>query len=146
MGGSNAAVLLLPCEAGVGAVTSGTVLVTKPGLVYLGHEGGYVTIWQTSNTSSQTPTCTSSLKIATSDILCMQGVHDRLWSGSRNGFITALDVETKPWTVTNVWKHGGYSGGGQEEETWDGRPTKTDLPVVRLMIDVAGVEKVCDPL
>jgi len=30
---------------GVGVVTCGTILPSTPGIVYLGHEGGYVTVW-----------------------------------------------------------------------------------------------------
>ncbi|KAG8855867.1 hypothetical protein FRB96_006689 [Tulasnella sp. 330] len=138
---SNKSGVLLPTESGVGAVTSATVLPTRPGQVYLGHEGGYITIWETSPPSSSTTTpaaCVATLKISTSDILCLEGVHNRLWCGYRNGSISAYDVETKPWTVTNVWKHGGHQ---DEEAPWESGKAKIEPPVVRLMVDVAGAEK-----
>ncbi|KAG9024319.1 hypothetical protein FRB95_011653 [Tulasnella sp. JGI-2019a] len=132
----NKSATLLPTEAGVGAVTSATVLPTHPGKVYLGHEGGYITIWDASSPTSTT--CIATLKIATSDILCLEGVHNRLWCGYRNGLISAYDVETKPWTVTNVWKHGGH---GQDDKIWEDGKARMDVPVVKLMVDIAGIEK-----
>lgn len=141
------AATLLLTEAGVGAVTSATVLVTKPGLVYVGHEGGYVTVWDVSSvnttagadataptTSPLPPKCIQTLKVATTDIVCLEGVHGRLWAGSRNGFISAYDVEHRPWMATNIWKHGGYVGSEVEGD-------RKGLPVLRLLVDYADLEK-----
>lgn len=143
------AATLLSTEAGVGAVTSATVLVTKPGLVYVGHEGGYVTVWDVSSvnttagadatastTSLLPPKCIQTLKVATTDIVCLEGVHGRLWAGSRNGFISAYDVEHRPWMATNIWKHGGFVGSEVEGD-------RKGLPVLRLLVDYADLEKVC---
>ncbi|KIO19887.1 hypothetical protein M407DRAFT_82236 [Tulasnella calospora MUT 4182] len=140
------AATLLLTEGGVGAVTSATVLVTKPGLVYVGHEGGYVTVWDVSSfnptseidpnssTPSLPPKCLQTLKVSTTDIVCLEGVHGKLWAGSRNGFISAYDVEQRPWMVTNVWKHGGYVGSEVEGD-------RKGLPVLRLLVDYADLEK-----
>lgn len=99
-----------------GAVTSGTILPSHPDHVYLGHEGGYISIWNVA-TSDGIPTCVEVVKVSTSDVLCLEGVNDRLWAGGRKGTISAYDVGVKPWIVTNCWDaHGG-------------------LPVSRLFVD-----------
>ena len=92
---------LLPTEH-VGTVTCGTVLPSNPGYVYLGHEGGTVTIW-TLEGGQGTPGCVDVIKVSMSDILCLAGVNDRLWGGSRAGHISAYDTSQKPWVVTNSW-------------------------------------------
>lgn len=92
---------LLPLEH-VGSVTSGTVLQTHPGKIFLGHEGGVITIWDMKSDDGY-PTCIEVVKVSTSDVLCLEGVYDRLWAGSRNGTVVAYDIESKPWVVTNSW-------------------------------------------
>lgn len=89
---------LLPTEH-VGTVTCGTMLPSNPGYVYLGHEGGTVTVW----TLEGGPECVDVVKVAMSDILCLAGVNDRVWSGSRAGQISAYDTSQKPWIMTNSW-------------------------------------------
>ena len=90
-----------------GAVTSGTILPSHPDHVYLGHEGGYISIWNVA-TGDGIPVCVEVVKVSTSDVLCLEGVNDRLWAGGRKGTIAAYDVSTKPWVVTNCWDaHGG---------------------------------------
>ncbi|KAG8903825.1 hypothetical protein FRB99_002676, partial [Tulasnella sp. 403] len=144
--------VLLSTELGVGAVTSGAVLINKPQLVYLGHEGGYISVWDVSHIGQSpasalgpsspasahpspiTPSCIQTVKVSVTDIMCLQGVHTRLWAGSRNGLISAYDVEHHPWLVTNAWKHGGY-GGARSEGSEEG---KRGLPVMKLMVDIGG--------
>lgn len=92
---------LLPTEH-VGTVTCGTMLPSNPGYVYLGHEGGTVTIWALEG-GQGAPECVDVVKVSMSDILCLAGVNDRLWGGSRAGHISAYDVSQKPWVVTNSW-------------------------------------------
>ena len=92
---------LLPTEH-VRTVTCGTILPSNPGYVYLGHEGGTVTIWALEGEQG-TPECVDVVKVSTSDILCLAGVNDRLWSGSRAGHISAYDTSQKPWVMTNSW-------------------------------------------
>ncbi|TDL18444.1 DNase I-like protein [Rickenella mellea] len=112
---------LLPLET-VGAVTSGTILPSQPSTVYLGHEGGFISLW-TIATSTSVPTCTEVIKVSASDVLCLEGVNDRLWAGSRKGMIAAYDVVQRPWVVTNCWNaHNG-------------------LPVQRLGVDPWSMEK-----
>ena len=92
---------LLPTEH-VGTVTCGTMLPSNPGYVYLGHEGGTVTVWMLEG-GQCAPECVDVVKVAMSDILCLAGVNDRLWSGSRAGQISAYDASQKPWIMTNSW-------------------------------------------
>lgn len=99
-----------------GAVTSGTILPSHPDHVYLGHEGGYISIWNVV-TGDGIPTCVEVVKVSVSDVLCLEGVHDRLWAGGRKGTISVYDVSSKPWVVINCWDaHGG-------------------LPVLRIFVD-----------
>lgn len=112
---------ILPLEH-VGAVTSGTVMQTHPDQVFLGHEGGYVTIWHT-KTEDGTPVCIEVVKVSASDVLCLEGVNDRLWAGGRSGVISAYDIEHKPWTVTNNWI------------------AHSELPVQKIFLDPYSIEK-----
>jgi hypothetical protein len=105
----------------VGAVTSGTVLSSTPGMVYLGHEGGWVTIWIE---GGDTPTHIGTVKISVTDVLALEGAGSRLWAGNRKGMVYAYDVKTKPWTVTNSWRAHG------------------ELPVTRLTVDTVAITQV----
>ncbi|THG99615.1 hypothetical protein EW145_g7230, partial [Phellinidium pouzarii] len=112
---------LLPLEH-IGAVTAGAVLQAYPDKVYLGHEGGIITIWDLKGEDG-TPTCVEVVKVSASDVLCMAGVGSRLWAGNRKGVITAYDVEQRPWVMTNNWQaHAG-------------------LPVQKLFVDPYSIEK-----
>ena len=92
---------VLPTEH-VGTVTSGTVLPSHPNHVYLGHEGGFVTIWSTAKDDG-VPVCEEVMRISHSDVLCLVGINDRLWVGGRNGTIAVYNVESRPWVMTNNW-------------------------------------------
>jgi len=81
-----------------GAVTSATILPLAPETVYLGHEGGFVSIW-----SSEEMACQQVIKISASDILALEGCGERLWAGNRKGQIWVYDVSQKPWQATNIW-------------------------------------------
>ena len=81
-----------------GAVTSATLMPLKPGEVYLGHEGGFVSSW-----SEDDLACLRVFKISSSDILALEGVGQRLWAGNRKGQIHVYDVAVMPWQVTNIW-------------------------------------------
>lgn len=81
-----------------GAVTSGTILPLKPDVVYIGHEGGFVSVW-----SADYINCLQVLKTSTTDILSLEGVGERLWVGNRKGQIHVYDVNEKPWRTTNIW-------------------------------------------
>jgi hypothetical protein len=107
----------------VGAVTAGTELASHPGHVYLAHEGGCVSIWAMPSGTSAPPTCVEVMRVSTSDVLSLAGVHDRLWAGSRGGGIAAYDVSARPWLVTRAWAAHGT------------------LPVLRLAVDAFSVER-----
>ena len=103
-----------------GAVTSGTMLSSHPDHVYLGHEGGSISVWNIA-TSDGIPACVEVVKVSASDVLCLEGVNDRLWAGGRKGTIAVYDVSTKPWVVTKCWDaHGG-------------------LPVSRIFVDLYAI-------
>ncbi|KAG2361222.1 Endonuclease/exonuclease/phosphatase [Suillus spraguei] len=103
----------------VGAVTSGTLLQSHPGFAYLGHEGGFISIWNL----AAGPECTDIVKVSSSDVLSLEGVGMRLWAGGRTGVICAYDVSSRPWVVTNAWN--AHSG----------------LPVMRMFVDPWSIEK-----
>jgi hypothetical protein len=106
----------------VGAVTSGSILQSQPHNVYLGHEGGFISIWSMV-INSGIPQCVEVMKVSASDVLSLEGVGERLWAGGRNGTISAYDVVSRPWVVTSAWNaHPG-------------------LPVLRLATDPYSIEK-----
>ncbi|KAF5371467.1 hypothetical protein D9615_009590 [Tricholomella constricta] len=113
---------LMPTEH-VGTVTSATIIPSRPGFVYMGHEAGFVSIW-TLESEDGHPRCLEVMKISTSDVLSVEGVNDRLWAGGRGGMISAFDVSQKPWVVTNCWTaHPG-------------------LPVLKMSVDHYGIDKI----
>jgi hypothetical protein len=105
----------------VGAVTSGTIVPSQPHHVYLGHEGGYVSLW--TNAPDGFPQCVDVMKVSVSDVLSLEGVNKRLWAGGRKGMISAYDVSVRPWVVTNCWNAHG------------------ELPVMRLSVDCYGINR-----
>jgi WD40 repeat protein len=112
---------LLPTEH-VGPVTSATILPSQPGMVYVAHEEGSISMWELNTEDGYR--CVEVMKISASDILSLEGVSNRLWAGSRNGTISAYDVSQKPWLVTNSWNaHPGF-------------------PVMKLMINHYAITKV----
>ncbi|KAH9936881.1 DNase I-like protein [Epithele typhae] len=112
---------LLPTQH-LGAVSAGTMLASDLGRVYLGHEGGHISVWETGDGDTP-PQCVEVVKISSSDVLSLEGVNDRLWAGTRKGTISAYDITSKPWTVTNCWM------------------AHQNLPVLRLMVDTWSMEK-----
>lgn len=111
---------VLPSEH-VGPVTSATILPSQPGMLYVGHEEGYISLWLL-DTDDGYPQCLEVTRVAMSDVLCLEGVNDRLWAGGRNGMISAYDISHQPWLVTNSWNaHPG-------------------LPVLKLMTNHYGIE------
>ncbi|KAH7903049.1 WD40-repeat-containing domain protein, partial [Hygrophoropsis aurantiaca] len=105
----------------VGAVTSGTLLPSHPDHLYLGHEGGFITIWDLA--AEGIPQCVEVMKVSASDVLSLEGVNNRLWAGGRKGMVSAYDVAQRPWVVTNCWS------------AHDG------LPVMKLFVDPFAIEK-----
>ncbi|KAJ9109144.1 hypothetical protein QFC21_000472 [Naganishia friedmannii] len=101
-----------------GAVTAAAVLSSDPSLVYLAHEGGYVSIFDRDSLA-----CVSVFKISSSDVLSLEGVGDRLWAGYRTGMVHVYDVSTKPWTTTNTWL------------------AHPEHPLLRIQVDKSSVEQ-----
>ncbi|KZO93804.1 DNase I-like protein [Calocera viscosa TUFC12733] len=110
----------LVCPEPLGAVTAGCILPSQPDVIYLGHEGGYLSVW---SRTDEDPKFIKSVKIGPSDILALEGVMNSLWIGNRQGVIAAYDVSPWPWRVANMWKAHG------------------DSPVTRLLVDVIGIER-----
>ncbi|WVQ81931.1 hypothetical protein IAT38_004058 [Cryptococcus sp. DSM 104549] len=119
-----------PCAAGVmppakslfctewtGAVTSATYMPLRRGTIYLGHEGGFVSVWDVEGL-----VCTQVLKISTTDILALEGVGESLWAGNRKGQVHVYDITEKPWQTTNIWA---------------GHP---DNPIQALLVDPYSIE------
>ncbi|KAJ7165620.1 Endonuclease/exonuclease/phosphatase [Mycena crocata] len=109
-----------PLEA-VGAITDATMLPSNPGVVYVSHEAGSVSLWTLED--GGWPRCIEVVRVSTSDVLCVEGVNNRLWAGGRSGMISAYDVSVKPWVVTNCWM------------------AHPKLPVNELAVDHYGIEK-----
>ncbi|KAJ6579596.1 DNase I-like protein [Mycena vulgaris] len=112
---------VVPLEA-VGAITDATMLPSNPGVVYVAHEAGAVSLW-TLDEDGGWPRCVEVVRVSTSDVLCVEGVNNRLWAGGRSGMISAYDVSVRPWVVTNCWM------------------AHTKLPVNELAVDHYGIEK-----
>jgi len=92
---------ILPHEH-VGQVTTAAMLASQPDKVFVGHEEGYVSAWLL-DTPDGWPVCSEVIKVSTSDIVALEGVNDKLWTGSRNGMISVFEVSQRPWTMTNSW-------------------------------------------
>ncbi|THH32183.1 hypothetical protein EUX98_g2010 [Antrodiella citrinella] len=104
----------------IGSVLSGAVLPSQPDKVFLGHEGGHVTVWAVS--PDGVIQCEEVVKVSASDVLCLEGVNNRLWAGGRQGTISAYDVAPRPWVMTNQWM------------------AHQKLPLVTIAVDPYGIE------
>ncbi|KZV66755.1 DNase I-like protein [Peniophora sp. CONT] len=109
---------ILPTEP-LGAVMCGGIVPSEAGRVFLGHEGGCVSVWSTLGTGL--PECIDVVKVGATDILALEGVHDKLWTSGRGGRINAYDVSHRPWVQTASWS------------------AHNELPISRLVVDVVGV-------
>jgi hypothetical protein len=117
---------VLPTEQ-VGTVTSGTILPSDPDHVYLGHEGGFITIWLLA-TDDGIPVCEEVMRISNSDVLCLVGINNRLWVGGRNGTIVAYSVDSRPWIMTNNWV-----------AHWN---SQSVLPLQKIAVDPYSIDKI----
>lgn len=87
-----------------GSATSATVMPLDPSITYIGHEGGFVSLWTIAEGQLQ---CVRVLKVSSTDILSLEGVGERLWAGNRRGEIHAWKLDEMPWATTNIWNaHG----------------------------------------
>jgi hypothetical protein len=117
---------VLPTEQ-VGTVTSGTILPSDPDHVYLGHEGGFVTVWLLA-TDDGLPVCEEAMRISNSDVLCLVGINNRLWVGGRNGTIAVYSVDSRPWVMTNNWV-----------AHWN---SQSPLPLQKIAVDPYSIDKI----
>ncbi|WWC90809.1 uncharacterized protein L201_005746 [Kwoniella dendrophila CBS 6074] len=100
-----------------GAVTSATYIPLEGDKIYLGHEGGFISIWDMTEFN-----CLQVLKISTNDISALEGVGERLWAGNRKGQISVYDVGQKPWLTINHWI------------------AHSDIPIQILLVDPYSIE------
>lgn len=100
-------------------VLSGTIIPSQEDRVYLGHVGGFISVFSLSPDGK--PTLQETIKISASDVLSLEGVNTRLWAGGRNGNIMVFDVDVKPWRVTNCWM------------------AHVNVPVLRLAVDTKSI-------
>lgn len=83
----------------VGAVTASAIVPSQDHLVYLGHENGFVSVWD-----RQTYACLLVQRVSPYMITSLVGIGKNLWAGFRTGLIYVYDVRSEPWTVTKAWK------------------------------------------
>ncbi|KIR73583.1 type I inositol-1,4,5-trisphosphate 5-phosphatase 1 [Cryptococcus deuterogattii CA1014] len=81
-----------------GAVTSATHMPLHRDTIFLGHEGGFVSVWD-----GKELVCKQVLKISSTDVLALEGVGEYLWTGNRKGQIHVFDVREQPWLAANIW-------------------------------------------
>ncbi|GAA6023044.1 hypothetical protein JCM11491_000373 [Sporobolomyces phaffii] len=92
--------LVTPESAGVfGAVTASAIVPSQPDLVFLGHDNGFVSVWDRT-----TYTCRLVQRLSPYSISALVGVKRYLWAGFRTGSIYVYDVDKEPWTVLKAWK------------------------------------------
>lgn len=87
-----------------GHVTSGALVPSRPGVVYLGHSSGHVSTW-----SSTTFTCLQIQRISLSGVTCLAGAGGYLWVGLRSGRIGVYRIPEigttgTRWAVVKSWK------------------------------------------
>lgn len=108
--------LVTPESAGyIGAVTAHAIVPDYQNLLFLGHDNGYISVWDQS-----TYACTQVQRVSPGAVSALTGVRRFVWAGFRTGFIHVYDVSTDPWTVKKAWK-------AHED------------PVIRLMVDPASL-------
>lgn len=103
---------------GVGVVTGGAVIPSRPNYVYFGHDSGHVSIW-----SRQTYECVGVRKLGPHGLTAVAGVVKYLWVATRAGTISVLDTETAPWRALKIW-------------------TAHKEPITAIKVDEHGIEKV----
>ncbi|RFU72332.1 hypothetical protein TARUN_9926, partial [Trichoderma arundinaceum] len=84
---------------GAGDITSGTLLKSHPGKVFLGHVDGKISIFSTSDYS-----CKTVVNISTWKINTLAGVGQYIWAGYNTGKVCVYDVAQTPWVVLKEWQ------------------------------------------
>ncbi|SCZ96871.1 BZ3500_MvSof-1268-A1-R1_Chr4-1g06804 [Microbotryum saponariae] len=93
--------LIVPDVVGqIGAVTASAVVPALEQSVFLGHDNGYVSVW-----NRVTFVCEKVQRISPFKATAMVGVGKDLWVGYRSGIISVLDVSSSDvWMVKKMWK------------------------------------------
>lgn len=91
--------ITIPSGPELGAVTSSAIVPSQEQHVFLGHDNGYVSVW-----NRESYTCVAIQRVSPFGITSLIGVSKYLWAGFRNGFINIYDVDSDPWTVRKAWK------------------------------------------
>ncbi|TIB32811.1 hypothetical protein E3P77_02518 [Wallemia ichthyophaga] len=84
------------------AVTSGTVIPSVPDKIYLGHQGGFVSVW-----NGKDFTFLGALKVSSTQVDALAGVGGYLWAGFHSGRINVLDTNQgsmTDWRVVQTWQ------------------------------------------
>lgn len=84
---------------GAGDITSGTLLKSFPGKVFLGHVDGKISIFSTSDYS-----CKTVVNVTTWKINTLAGVGQYIWAGYNTGKVCVYDVSQTPWVVLKEWQ------------------------------------------
>ncbi|KIK53968.1 hypothetical protein GYMLUDRAFT_249871 [Collybiopsis luxurians FD-317 M1] len=77
-------------------------ILKYPGYLYIGHEEGHISIRSLEGDDGGLhPKCFEVMKVASTDVASMEGIHDKLWVGGKNRLITVYDVAPRSWIVMN---------------------------------------------
>ncbi|KAI0897702.1 DNase I-like protein [Annulohypoxylon nitens] len=108
-------VLMRPLVSeGAGEVTSGTLMKSQPGKVFLGHNDGKVSIY-----SQKDYACLSVINVSSYKISTLAGVGNNIWAGFNSGRICVYDITKSPWVIKKDWQ-------------------AHDNPVIKVIADPAG--------
>ncbi|KXL50856.1 MAG: hypothetical protein FE78DRAFT_158153 [Acidomyces sp. 'richmondensis'] len=86
-------------QPSTGEITSGSMLPTKPDLVYFGHSDGKVSIY-----NHHDYTCLGVITVSVYKLSSLVGVGQYLWAGFYTGMVYVYDTSTTPWRVMKDWE------------------------------------------
>jgi hypothetical protein len=148
---------LTPSSSAVGAMVCGTTMPSRPGRVYTGHEGGVICTWSCpigqDSAEEKAPSFVGATKVGVSDVLCLVGVNDRLWSAGRKGNITIFSLpsigDLSKLRYGKETKNDMNKASERDEEECHGELWKVtnefiahvDAPVLSLLVDPFSIEK-----
>lgn len=82
-----------------GEITCGTMMSSKPDLVYFGHVDGKVSIYD-----KKSYKCLGVVSVSPYKISALAGVGEYLWAGYNTGMIYVYDTSVTPWVVKKDWR------------------------------------------
>ncbi|CAK7566625.1 MAG: hypothetical protein SEPTF4163_004574 [Sporothrix epigloea] len=85
-------------QDGAGEIASGTVLLSEPDKVYLGHSDGKVSIY-----SRTDYTCLGLVSLGTYKVNTLSSAGPYIWAGFNTGYVFVYDVSSSPWIVKKEW-------------------------------------------